>query len=384
MKILNVSSVIDPVTGGGEAERSFQMSKFLSKLGFDCSLLTIDVGLTSDRKNSFGDGKLVALKCLCRRFYIPKFSFKLISEMVVNADIVHLMGHWTFLNALVYIAIRKHNKPYVVCPAGSLTIFGRSKFFKRVYNFIIGKEIIRNASVCIAVTPLETSSFIDYGVSADKVCVIPNGVSPDDFSIKDDEQFRAKYSLSNREFVLFVGRLNLIKGPDLLLKAFIKIANDFPNIDLIFAGPDGGMLDQLNEEVVHSGLESRVHFIGYIGGADKSRAYHAAKILAIPSRHEAMSIVVLEAGIVGTPVILTDQCGFNQISTEAAGWVVPASVDGLINGLNNALSAHSDNKSVSTNIKKYVAKNFSWDVIVEEYLKLYFKLTKAVNHPYGK
>lgn len=50
MKILNVSSTIDPVTGGGEAERSFQMSKFLAQSGADCRVLTVDTGLTAGRK----------------------------------------------------------------------------------------------------------------------------------------------------------------------------------------------------------------------------------------------------------------------------------------------------------------------------------------------
>jgi hypothetical protein len=45
MKILNVSNTIDPVTGGGEAERSFQMSKALAQSGADCQVLTIDTGL---------------------------------------------------------------------------------------------------------------------------------------------------------------------------------------------------------------------------------------------------------------------------------------------------------------------------------------------------
>ena len=94
---------------------------------------------------------------------------------------------------------------------------------------------------------------------------------------------------------------------------------------------------------------------------------HAADFIAIPSRHEAMSIVVLEAGVCGTPALLTDQCGFNQIVDEEAGWVVPATIEGLSNGLDKVLSNMGDAESAAIKIKEYVLTNFSWDVIVQEY-----------------
>ena len=371
MKILNISNTIDPVSGGGEAERTFQMSKFLAQSGADCRVLTIDTGLSVVRKNFLGKAKVIALPCILRRFYIPKFSFKVINKIVAEADIVHLMGHWTLLNAIVYLAIRKQNKPYVVCPAGALHIFGRSRLFKRIYNFVLGQRIIQDASMCIAVTPDEIDSFISYGVRRDKVRVIPNGISERDFIEDDSQNFRMKFGLEARPFILFVGRLNLIKGPDILLNAFCEIKNRFPDVDLIFAGPDGGMLAELESIVKKEKAEDRVRFLGYVGGVDKSHAYHAAMFLAIPSRHEAMSIVVLEAGISGTPVLLTDQCGFNQIAEVGGGWVVAATIENLKNGLIEILSNSKQVEVAGVNLKKYVEANFSWNIIVQEYWKVY-------------
>jgi glycosyltransferase involved in cell wall biosynthesis len=380
MKILNVSNTIDPVTGGGEAERSFQMSKALAQSGAECRVLTMDTGLDAERKNFLGQGGVIALPCLVRRYYVPKFSFSQIDALVREADVVHLMGHWTILNVLVYLAICKQNKPYVICPAGALPIFGRSKLFKWIYNLIVGKRIIRNASLCIAVTPDETRSFAAYGVKQDKVHVIPNGVAEADFIAEDDAGFREKFGLGVRPFILFVGRLNLIKGPDLLLKAFGKIKDEFTDIDLVFAGPDGGMLAELKETVKDVDIEHRVHFLGYIGGREKSHAYHAAQLLAIPSRHEAMSIVVLEAGVCGTPVVLTDQCGFDRIAEVGGGWVVPASVEGLRAGLSGVLSNPVQIEAAAASIKEFVIGGFSWSVIVQEYWKLYSTLLADVGN----
>ncbi len=380
MRILNVSNTIDPVTGGGEAERSFQMSKFLAQSGADCRVLTIDTGLDAARKNFLGEGRVIALPCLIRRFYVPRFSFRQISSLVADADVIHLMGHWTIMNALVYLSIRKQNKPYVVCPAGALPIFGRSKWFKRIYNLVVGKRIIRNASMCIAVTPDETASFVAYGVKQNKIHVIPNGIAEADYLAEDNENFRKKFGLGERPFILFVGRLNLIKGPDLLLKAFCEIKNQFPEVNLVFAGPDGGMLTELKSIAKNEDVKGRVHFLGYLGGNDKSNAYHAAALLAIPSRHEAMSIVVLEAGVSGTAVLMTDQCGFNQVADVGGGWIVPATVGGIREGLKEVLPHTGQMQAAAKKLKEYAIGNYSWPVIVQEYWKLYSTLLNGAGH----
>lgn len=379
MKVLNVCANFDPVTGGGEAERSLQMSKFLLSAGEDSKILTVDTGLSEQRKNAIGADRIVSLPCMFKRFYIPRVSLKHIQQVVDAADVIHLIGHWTVLNALTYGAIRRSKKPYVVCPAGALSIFGRSKLLKLIYNAIIGRRIIKNADACIAVTEEERDYFVSSGVSLAKVVVIPNGIAEDDFKSSETGNFRKKYSLGSRRFLLFVGRLNLIKGPDMLLQAFCNIKDRYRDIDLVFVGPDGGLLGELKCVAQLQGVEGRVHFIGYLGGAEKSDAYHAAEMLVIPSRHEAMSIVALEAGVCGTPVLLTDQCGFDQLEENGCGWVVPATVEGLEKGLATVLSSPAQIESAALSVRKYVAENFLWDAVIRSYRTLYSRLITVSN-----
>jgi glycosyltransferase involved in cell wall biosynthesis len=376
MNVLNVCANFDPVTGGGEAERTFQMCKSLLSAGERCRVLTVDGEMSEQRKKALGKDGVIALPCLLKRFYVPRVSLPDIQRFVDDADVIHLIGHWSVLNALVYRAIRKVGKPYVVCPAGALAIFGRSKFLKQIYNFLIGNQIIKNAQKLIAVTPEERDYFVSSGASPDKVVVIPNGIAESDFQSSDVHGFRRKHALVSRRFILFVGRMNLIKGPDLLLRAFCHLKDKHQNIDLVFVGPDGGLLTELQSLVQMQGAESRVHFVGYLGRADKSDAYHAAELLVIPSRHEAMSIVALEAGVCGTPVVLTDQCGFNQLEEKGCGWVVPATVEGLQRGLDAVLSNPGCIGSAASGIKKYVTEYYSWDVVVQLYRNLYSQLSK--------
>jgi len=102
-----------------------------------------------------------------------------------------------------------------------------------------------------------------------------------------------------------------------------------------------------------------VHFAGYLGGEGKSRAYRAASLLAIPSRQEAMSIVVLEAGIMGTPVLLTDQYGLDEVERLGGGKVVNATVEGVQNGLLEILKNPEKLTIMGGNLKNYVANNYT-------------------------
>ena len=84
-----------------------------------------------------------------------------------------------------------------------------------------------------------------------------------------------------------------------------------------------------------------------------------------------MSIVVLEAGAVGTPVLVTDQCGLDELEQVGGGFVVPASVDGLERGLKNALSDLERLKSVGAMLQRYTREKFDWDRIAQRYVQLY-------------
>lgn len=375
MRILNVNSSIGLQAGGGTAERTFHMSRFLSRAGSPCTVLTLDLGLDADRVAALAPATVVALPYLWQRFYVPRISWPRVRRLVADADIIHLMGHWGVLNAIVYLAARRAGKPYVVCPAGALPLFGRSRWLKRLYNLVIGNAIVRNADAAIAVTAAELPHFESYGVPASKVTVIPNGVSTEDFVAFDMAALLAR-GVQDAPLILFMGRLNPIKGPDLLLQAFARVRDRLPEYQLVFAGPDGGMLSQLQATVASQGLTDRVHFLGHIEGIVKSTAYRFAKLLVVPSRQEAMSIVALEAGVCGTPVLLTDQCGFGEIREVDSRLEVPATAEGLADGLVRLLSAPVLLAEIVPAWKKLVESRYAWEALIPVYLELYKEIVK--------
>ena len=374
-KVLNVNPSIDLQIGGGTAERTFQMSRFLAQQkGVHCTVLTLDIDANASRIQALLPARNVALPCLWKRFYLPRGGWRTIQRLVADADVIHLMGHWSVLNYLVYVAARRAGKPYVVCPAGALPIFGRSVILKRLYNFFAGRSIIQNATAWIAVTPSELPHYEQYGVAPTKVLVIPNGVNEADFPLSDPQAFLEKHRLPDAPMVLFMGRLNPIKGPDLLLQAFTQVSAQMPALHLVFIGPDGGMLEQLMQMAAAASLAQRVHFLGYVGGVEKSAAYRAARLLVVPSRQEAMSIVAIEAGMCGTPVLLTDQCGFGKVKEVDPRLEVTATVHGLEMGLMQLLGNANALTEIAPAWKSFVQQHFTWNAIGPEYLHLYKRI----------
>ncbi len=99
--------------------------------------------------------------------------------------------------------------------------------------------------------------------------------------------------------------------------------------------------------------------------------YHAAELLVIPSRSEAMSIVVLEAAITSTPVLMTNTCGLEEMTGVNGAISVNPDAASISKGLLEILKKDSNLALRGEKLKEYVESKFIWDQIVKEYIKMY-------------
>ena len=373
MKILHVIQNLEKEKGGGVTARNLKLIEYLEKKNNKNYILTLNSNIKNRSKKAFiNKNRNYSLGFINNRFPLPFPNIFKIAKLVRNADVVHLTSFWTLLNAYVYIFCKLFSKNYVICPAGALIIFGRSKIIKHIYYQIIGKYIIKDCSAIISITTKEKEQFIERNIPLSKIFNIPNGidlksnVSNKSYKIHDIN-FKKK-----KPYILFVGRLNFIKGPDLLLNAFISIAEEIPYHNLIFAGSDEGMEKELKKEAINSRFAERIHFIGFISGSEKNSLYKNADILVIPSRSEAMSLVVLEAALHGLESIFTDQCGLDELSKRKLGKCVK--VDS--NEISNSIIKHikSKNKINNLDLIDYVSNNYNWDKVSNKYIKVFKKL----------
>lgn len=122
------------------------------------------------------------------------------------------------------------------------------------------------------------------------------------------DDFRLRYGLdSDRRRLLFCGRLVPVKGVDLLVDAFTRIAEVRPNWDVLIAG-DGPLRRELQARSSPE-MAKRISFLGFLQGAELTTAYHACDVLVLPSRYEPWGLVVNEALASGLAIVASDVTG---------------------------------------------------------------------------
>ncbi|OGG52238.1 MAG: hypothetical protein A3F84_04025 [Candidatus Handelsmanbacteria bacterium RIFCSPLOWO2_12_FULL_64_10] len=142
-----------------------------------------------------------------------------------------------------------------------------------------------------------------------------------------------------RRHLLFVGRLEPVKGIDLLVQAVARLAADGSDVDLHVLG-DGGMRKALERDVEARGLQGRIFFKGFADGASVAAHLKACDLLVIPSRSEGLPVVFHEAMQVGTPVAATDVGDLGPIIREYGVGVVARTVspEGVAGAISEALA----------------------------------------------
>jgi len=144
-------------------------------------------------------------------------------------------------------------------------------------------------------------SEVEKLVGRNRVQMIPNGIHLDQASPENEVGERGPH-------ILYVGRLEPVKNPDLLLNAFFHIRRRISTARLIFVG-SGSQLTKLQQEAQEMGFGNSVSFVGEIGWQDVIGYYSRAGVLVNASWHEGISNSILEAMIHHVPVVASGIAG---------------------------------------------------------------------------
>ena len=130
----------------------------------------------------------------------------------------------------------------------------------------------------------EEKSYLKFGINKEKLSLIPNGIIKEEAVFKNSGHKNAKIN-SLGKYVLFIGRLNPIKGVDILLSAFEKIIKDFPDFNLVIAGPDEGILNDLIQYAKNK-FHKKLKYVGEVDKFFRSTLIQNCQTMVIPSRKE--------------------------------------------------------------------------------------------------
>ena len=214
-----------------------------------------------------------------------------------------------------------------------------------------------------------------FGLPFEKIKVIPNGIDLKKFDgIKKDYEFRRRFAADNEKIILSLGRLVFEKGIQHLIYAMPKILSNYNDAKLVIVGK-GGMIDELKQITVNLGIQDKVYFTGYIAGNDVQKMYKVSDVAVFPSTYEPFGIVALEAMLGGTPTVVSDIGGLNEIVKHGETGLksYAGNANSIADSVTQLLYDYDLSEKITKNAKLEVVQNFNWTKIAEDTRKLYEK-----------
>lgn len=381
LNIMQVTSTFHPAPFyGGPPRIVYELSKALAELGHHVTVITTDA-YDAESRTPCLDVNYEGLQVLRFRnisnflawnqhLFITPSIIGFIRENMKKIDIVHLHEYRTFQEIVIHYYSRKLKVPYIIQPHGIDPIdvnVNPKRRIKKVYDAVLGNKILRDASMIFALNRAEKLQIIGRGIKPDKIKLVPNGIS---YLPSINHKRRHKEVLS----ILFLGRLDKIKGIDILIKAFALLNKRMKNVKLIIAGPDYGIGNELRELVISNNLQDKVIFTGYVDGINKFRLFANADAFVLPSQHDTFPLAVLEAASFGLPTIISDKCYISEWDTNKALIVISKLNEKNLSSILFEILNSDKLRSEYGKRARAFAKRFSWQNVARIVTSLYLEV----------
>ena len=380
MKILNICGYSWDI--GGPPKIIYDHAIVQMKLGAEVTILTpISEG---QKLYAIPDGAKVIT---CKRHWFAKFWAEFSPELYTwikqhgnEYDVIHIHGVWHFAGVAPYLAGVKTAKCITTHGLLDSWTIGKGYWKKMLFGFLFQKRILKNTELIQINNTDEQADLKRFlGFKHPNVQIIPNGMNLKDFEkLPSKNTFRDKFSIPKaQKIVLFLSRINLKKGLDLLLPAFKEISTKRDDCLLIMAGPDDGYLAETERFIKENYLENRVKLVGMLTGNDKLSAFADADIFVLPSHSEGFSIATLEALISGVPSLLSDRVGFGEaIRANNAAHLIDLNVKSIVAGLTQMLDNEGYCQQLSRNGIALVKNNYDIEIVAK---RLFEEFEKIIN-----
>jgi D-inositol-3-phosphate glycosyltransferase len=256
------------------------------------------------------------------------------------------------------------------------------------YRIIGERKVIDQADRIIASTIDEKENLISlYSAPKEKIAIIPPGVDTTRFyPISSDEAREYLNIPADEKMILFVGRIEPLKGIDTLIKAIAQmrksdILSECPHYLYIIGGEpysingEGGQeIERLKALCAELGVGDMILFMGKKDQNTLQYYYSAAEIVVMPSNYESFGMVALEAMACGTPVVATQVGGLQHlVQNGVTGFTIPHNDPlALEESLTQLMCKPEIRAKMSRSSFEY-AKTYSWETITPKIIDLYQK-----------
>ena len=240
------------------------------------------------------------------------------------------------------------------------------------------ERIIAGADCVVAFSPHERDAMVRlYGADGNRVELIPCGVDLSRFRPVDRTEARRELGLNGHKVMLYVGRIEPLKGADLLLHAAASLESE-EGVQVLVVGSDAegsGEMERLHRLSDDLQLGDSVEFVGRVPQDRLALYYSAADVCVVPSFYESFGLAALESMACGTPVVATRVGGLSTIVQHGRtgylkSWRCPEAFAQSL----EMIMANDDLRDSMGRAARNRAESLSWDQVARRLLALYERL----------
>lgn len=366
--------VITKSNWGGAQKYVYELATSLNKEIFDVTVALGGSGVLKEKLES-AQIEVITIPNLERDISILKefssfnFLYKLFQDR--KFDIVHLNS--SKIGGLGSLAARLSGVPKIIFTAHGWAFNEDRSFISKFFIKFLYWLIILISDTTIAVSEKIKEIVLGWPFMKNKIQTIHNGVKEINFYEKHlaKQKIFEKSEKINQEKILVgtIAELHPIKGLDIYIEAINKLSRDI-DAQFIIIG-EGEKRVELEKQIKEKSLEQKIILLGFLDNA--SQYLKAFDLFVLPSRSEAMPLVILESGLAKVPIITTKVGGIPEIITnENFGKIVASeNINELKNALEDKILDEPWRKTVSENLEKRIEQNFTFSKMLEKTLKIY-------------
>lgn len=385
-EITFVTQYFAPAWGyGGPPKVLYTLAKELVKLGIKINVITTDV-LDEERNLILYEvlDKIEIFRSRTLSNYAA-YKNKLIyapnilnqsKQIIDKSDLVLFSDIRAIINWQIYPYVLKQKIPYGIFAFGEIPHGeGFKAQVKKTLDKLWVKDFVKKASFRFSQTIHEQKMFYDYfGIPLSSTQLLPLPVESKHIKVDKKllEYYKRKWGIDdNDKVILYVGRLHLLKGIDLLISAVIPLLQRNPYLKLLIVGRDDGVEFYL-KSLIPQKLRKNIIFTGPLYEKDVVCVYNIASCFVITPRfYEETSLAALEALSHGVPVIVSKQADIPYLEKYQAGYVVHNNSDSIKKAIMQILEKVKKNKTlIKKNAQRLISEKFSPTVVVQQMLSI--------------
>ena len=289
-----------------------------------------------------------------------------------GADVIHLHGYAVRTNDQVIrsnprvpIVFSLHHGVRMVHTVAS------TRVLRAAYDRFVGFASLRRVDFILVPSRGDANWLAAHAIPEERIRLVPTPL-PDEAFLAGNPAW-AKSQVDSRRFVLYLGRIHAEKGVDLLLETVPSLPKD---VQLVYAGPDGGQLAALNRRARQLGIAERVRFLGVVTEDQKRSLLVSCSVLVLPSLFEAQGMVVVEAWAQARPVVVTNVGALPELVRDReTGFLVPFGDSEELSAGIRAVIEHPERSAEMGQRGRETAESFRASKILPGVEKIYDDLT---------